>query len=100
MGKFAEAVLGWRSPTPKKEDETSKGKAQDILGVQRMPYFKGLVAQLEAIAHMPVQVGDHAAMIEQIGKQNAYRELLLMFKKDLDTAERVLAQDQARQRGR
>lgn len=100
MGKFAEAVMGWRKPSPRKEDETSKGRAQDILAIQRMTYFKSLVSQLETIAHMPVQVAEHAAMIEQIGKQNAYRELLLMFKKDLETAERVLAQDQARQRGR
>ena len=65
-----------------------------------MNYFQDLVKQLENIAHAPVSVGNHQEMIEQVGKQNAYRELLLMFKKDLDTAERVLSQDQARQRGR
>lgn len=100
MGKFAEAVLGWRNPLPRKEDETSKGRAQDILALRGMTYFQDLVKQLEAIAHAPVNVGNHQEMIEQVGKQNAYRELLLMFKKDLSTAERVLAQDQARQRGR
>ena len=79
-------------------DAAGKRRASEILVVQATTYFKEILKQIEAVAHAPVHVGEHQSMIEQVGKQNAYRELLLVFKKDLSTAERVLAADQARQR--
>ncbi|MHC4703820.1 MAG: hypothetical protein ACYTFQ_24935 [Planctomycetota bacterium] len=101
MGELARRVLGMKQPKRRKdypEDAMAVKRASEILVLQGTTYFKGILKQLEAVAHAPVNVGEHQTMIEQVGKQNAYRELLLVFKKDLDTAERVLAQDQARQR--
>ena len=101
MGELARRVLGMKQPKRTQdypEDALGKKKASEIMAVQSTTYFKGVLAQIESVAHAPVNVGNHETMIEQVGKQNAYRELLLVFKKDLSTAERVLAQDQARQR--
>ncbi len=100
MGKFAEAVLGLRKPAKTKVEKQTKNRAYEIRTINDTEYFKDLIAQMEAVANTPVQVAVHVAMIEQVGKQNAYRELLQVLRKDLSTAERMIAEDQQRQRGR
>lgn len=99
MGRLARMVLGIREE--KKTDEVvvqTKARAGEIVTINQLSYFQELLAQLKSIAYQPVAVGDHPAMIEQVGKQNAYRELLSVLERDLRTAERVLADDSIRQR--
>lgn len=101
MGALARAVLGIREPKrPQANAAEMKKRAYEIRTVNDIPYFKELLRQLEEAAQQPVAVGNHAEMIEQIGKLNAFREFLSRLKKDLDTAERIVAGDQARQRQR
>jgi hypothetical protein len=99
MGALARAVLGIKSGGRKTEPVLqSKARAYEIRTVNDLAYFKDLIKQLERVAQRPVNVGNHAEMIEQVGKQNAYREILEVIRKDLETAERFIAGDQARQR--
>jgi hypothetical protein len=91
-------VLGMKEPKTSNKAQQTKQRAYEIRGVNDLAYFQDLLKQLEAVATAPVSVGNHAEMIEQVGKQNAYRELLSVLRKDLETAERMIADDQARQR--
>jgi hypothetical protein len=100
MGELARKVLGMKSKPKTKLEKQTKDMAYTIRNVQESSYFQRILDQLRTVAHAPVIVTTHQSMIEQVGKQNAYRELLQMFEKDLNTAERMIAEDQARQRGR
>lgn len=99
MGSLARAVLGMRAPKKNEGAKATKKRAYEIQTVNDIPYFKDLLKQLEEIAQQPVEVGNHATMIEQVGKQNAYREFLGVLRKDLETAERMIGMEQTRQRG-
>lgn len=98
MGDLARAVLGMRKPKKQAAEAHTVDKARQIVDINDLTYFRELLKQLEKVAQMPVNVGQHASMIEQVGKQNAYREILDILRKDLETAERILAGHQARQR--
>jgi hypothetical protein len=98
MGDWARRVMGIGKGPTKGTAMQSKSKAYEIRAVNDIPYFQGFLKQLEAVAQKPVGVGNHAEMIEQVGRQNAYREILAVLRKDLETAERFVAGDQARQR--
>lgn len=99
MGTLARAVFGMKGPKKNDGAKATKKRAYEIQTVNDIPYFKDLLKQLDEIAQQPVTVGNHAIMIEQVGKQNAYREFLGILRKDLETAERMIGMDQARQRG-
>jgi hypothetical protein len=100
MGRLARAVFGLQQgpAQPAEHVVRVKKRAYEIRAVNDIPYFKELLQQLEDVSQQPVSVGVHADMIEQVGKQNAYREILSTLRKDLKTAERMIAEDQARQR--
>jgi hypothetical protein len=100
MGELARKVLGMKRPPKTRLETQTKDMAYGIRNVQESAYFQRILEQLRKVAHAPVIVGEHQSMIEQVGKQNAYRELLQIFEKDLNTAERVIAGDQERQRQR
>lgn len=101
MGAFARRVLGMqaaKAAIPSLDKET-KLQARQVLDAHELPYMKRLIESLEAQGAVPIAVeGGHEKMIEQVGRQNAYRVLVALLKKERDSAERVLAQDQARQR--
>jgi hypothetical protein len=89
MGDWARRVMGIGKGPTKGTAMQSKSKAYEIRAVNDIPYFQGFLKQLEAVAQKPVGVGNHAEMI---------REILAVLRKDLETAERFVAGDQARQR--
>jgi uncharacterized protein YgiM (DUF1202 family) len=92
-------VLGMRSPKDSLEGKRTKQWSYEVRNTNDTPYFKTVLAQLEQNAQQPINVtGNQAGMIEQVGKQNAYREFLQLLRKDLETAERMIAEDQIRQR--
>ena len=100
MGAFARRVLNLQGPksVPVVQDKEAKQNARQVLDVHELPYMKDLIERLDAQGSLPIAVeGGHEKMIEQVGRQNAYRILVAMLKKERATAERVLAQDQARQ---
>lgn len=99
MGRLARIVTDLKNPRKSEVGTKTKKQAYEIRTVNDIPYFQGLLKQLEEKAHSPVVVSnDSAKMIEQVGRQNSYRELLSVLRKDLETAERMIAEDQARQR--
>lgn len=98
MGKLARMVLNMKEPKKTPEAAQTKKEAYEVRTAHDLPYFQRLLKRLEDASQQPVSVGVHAEMIEQVGKQNAYRELLSDLRKDLETAERVIAMAQARQR--
>jgi hypothetical protein len=100
MGKLAQMVLGLRNPTPLPIQKQTKDAAYAVRAAHDGPYLQQIMTWIEEVANKPVAVGVHAAMIESVGRSNAYREILQRLKKDLETAERILADDQQRQRGR
>lgn len=102
MGQLARMVLGLRKPQPQsKAARVTEKRAHEIRQVNDTEYFQSVIARLERQAQMPVIISDIGAqMAEQVGRQNAYRELLIEFRKDLETAERQIAEDFQRQRNR
>lgn len=102
MGSFARRVLGLQlgeAPAPKREDKLTKQHARQVVDAWEMPYFKELLARLEARAQEPIEVsGDMSSLAEKVGRQNAVRELVRELRKEFETADRVLAQDMERQR--
>ena len=100
MGKFAQMVRGMRTPDRQPVQKQSKDDAYETRTVHDSRYLKRVIAWLEEVANKPVTVGVHATMIESVGRSNAYREVLQRLRGDLATAERMIAEDQARQRGR
>jgi hypothetical protein len=100
MGALARMVLGMKQPTKQRVQKVSKDQAYETRTVHDSRYLKNLIEWLEEVANKPVGVGNHAAMIESVGRSNAFREILQRLRKDLSTAERMIAEDQQRQRGR
>ena len=100
MGAFARRVLGMRNPTKQPVQKVTKDQAYETRTVHDSRYMKRVIEWLEEVANQPVGVGNHAAMIESVGRSNAFREVLQRLKKDLSTAERWIVEDQQRQRGR
>ena len=101
MGAFARRVLGMQTAKAAIPalDKEAKLHARQVLDAHEMPYMQRLLTNLGQQASLPIEVeGGHEKMIEQVGRQNAYRILVALLQKERDTAERVLAQDQARQR--
>jgi hypothetical protein len=99
MGRFAEAVLGIKRPKPLKSDQKIEDRANEIVRVNDSPYFKDLLTKVEEAAMAPIDVSnDSAKMAASVGKQAAYRELLAVLKKELETAQRILAQRHDRRR--
>lgn len=99
MGDLAQWVRTRLRPEPREATQKmSKQHARQVVDAQLLPYFQELLARWEAVASQPVDVANHAEMIEQVGRQNTYRAIVAELKREFQTAERILAQDAQRQR--
>lgn len=100
MGKFAETVLGLKRPKRSPQaDKKLEDRANEIVRVNDSPYFRDLLIKIEEAAMAPVEVSnDSARMAACVGKQASFRELLAALKKELEAAQRLLAQRHDRRR--